>query len=102
MKSGVIRHNDAVGTANSNTSGYHETLTRLWIDVLAKFAASHGFTDPWIAACAAVREFGESRNLHRLHYSFDVLRSVEARRSWIQPDLTPESDAPWATTVSPE
>jgi hypothetical protein len=37
-----------------------------------------------------------------LHYSFDVLRSVEARRSWIQPDLTPESDAPWATTVSPE
>jgi hypothetical protein len=102
MKGGVIRHNEAVGTVNSDTSGYHETLTRLWIDVLAKFAGSHGFTDPWIAASAAVRKFGEIRDLHRLYYSFDVLRSVEARRSWIPPDLTPESDAPWATKVSPE
>ena len=102
MKSGLLKFNESVGGVNSDTSGYHETLTRLWIDVLAKFTGKHGFTDPWIAACAAVRQFGESRDLHRLYYNFDVLRSIEARRSWIPPNLNPESDAPWATTASPE
>lgn len=91
MKSGVIRHNQAVGTINSDTSGYHETLTRLWIDVLANFVKRNGFTDPWQAACAAVEEFGEKRDLYRSYYSFDVARSVDARRAWIPPDLTPES-----------
>ena len=102
MKRGLLKFNESVGGENSDTSGYHETLTRLWTDILAKFVAKHGFTHPWSAACEAVREFGESRDLHRLHYSFDLLRSVEARRSWIAPDLTPEPDMPRATMASPE
>lgn len=30
IKNGILRYNAAVGTENSETSGYHETLTRLW------------------------------------------------------------------------
>jgi hypothetical protein len=90
MKSGLIQFNESVGGVNSETSGYHETITRLWIEVLAKFVATNGFTDPWEAACAAVTEFGEARDLHGLYYSFDVLRSVEARRRWVPPDLMAE------------
>jgi hypothetical protein len=30
IKNGILRYDAAVGTENSETSGYHETLTRLW------------------------------------------------------------------------
>jgi hypothetical protein len=85
MRTGIIRHNEAVGTLNSDTSGYHETITRLWTMVIAKVVEE--IDDPWAAACKAVERFGEVRDLHRLYYSFDIVRSVEARRTWMPPDL---------------
>ena len=84
-KKGILRYNEAVGTANSDTSGYHETLTRFWANVLAKLADA--VTDPWKAACEAVERFGEERDLHHLYYSFDVVRNTVARRTWVPPDL---------------
>jgi hypothetical protein len=41
MKSRLILFNESVGGVNSDTSGYHETITRLWIEVLAKFVATN-------------------------------------------------------------
>jgi flavin reductase (DIM6/NTAB) family NADH-FMN oxidoreductase RutF len=64
---------------------HHETLTRFWADVLARFV--NGIADPWQAAVKAVDKFGEDRDLHHLYYSFDVMRSTEARRTWVPPDL---------------
>jgi hypothetical protein len=84
-RNGILRYNEAVGTANSDSSGYHETLTRLWSLVLTKI--TQGFSDPWRAACNAVEQLGEHRDLHCLYYSFDVVRKAEARRTWIPPDL---------------
>lgn len=84
-KTGILRYNQAVGTENSEVSGYHETLTRFWADVLARFV--NGIADPWEAAVKAVRKFGEERDLHHLYYGFDVVRNSEARRTWIPPDL---------------
>jgi len=46
-----------------------------------------GIADPWQAAVKAVHKFGEDRDLHHLYYSFDVVRSAEARRAGIPPDL---------------
>ena len=86
MRDGIRRFNDAVGTPNTDSSGYHETLTRFWCMVILE--AITGIADPWRAACVAVERFGERRDLHRSFYSFDVVRSVEARRAWIAPDLT--------------
>jgi hypothetical protein len=34
-----------------------------------------------------VAEFAPRRDLFREYYSFDVVRSVEARRSWMPPDV---------------
>jgi hypothetical protein len=87
IREGILRYNAAVGTPNTETSGYHETLTRFWTAILA--AATKGMDDDWLAACRAVEEFGENRNLYTGYYSFDVVRSAEARRDWIPPDLKP-------------
>ena len=83
-REGILRYNTAVGTANTDTSGYHETLTRFWAAVLA--AEVGGATDEWQAATQAVARYGEDRDRHLLYYGFDVVRSVEARRRWVVPD----------------
>src|SRR5579864_318442 len=82
---GIVRYNESVGTANTDTSGYHETLTCLWAGIVKRFV--EGLADPYIAAIYAVDKFGEDRDLHCLYYSFDVVRDAVARRSWIAPDL---------------
>ena len=85
-REGIRGYNAAVGTANTDSSGYHETLTRFWAEVLAAEVA--GQEDEWQAAARAVARYGEDRDLHGLYYGFDVVRSVAARREWIAPDLT--------------
>jgi flavin reductase (DIM6/NTAB) family NADH-FMN oxidoreductase RutF len=83
-REGILRYNAAVGVENTNTSGYHETLTRFWAAVLQD--ATRGCADEWQGACHAVERFGEDRDLHTLFYSFDVVRSIDARRGWVAPD----------------
>jgi len=38
---------------------------------------------------AQVGELGPRRDLYKEYYSFNVVRSVEARRSWVPPDVKP-------------
>lgn len=83
-RAGILRYNDAVGTPNTDTSGYHETLTRFWSEVLARFTT--GCTSEWDAACMAVARFGEDRALHTRCYASDIVRSRDARRAWVEPD----------------
>lgn len=85
MRRGIKRHNAAVGTADTPDSGYHETLTRFWIRILSLRLG--GYSDPWLAARHAVESFGEDRNLHRLYYSFEVVKDRAARAAWVPPDL---------------
>jgi hypothetical protein len=85
MRNGIRRHNAAVGTADTEDSGYHETLTCFWTGVLGRTVA--GFSDPWLAARHAAEKFGADRNLHRLYYSFDVVEDRAARAAWVPPDL---------------
>jgi hypothetical protein len=81
MRDGIRRFNDAVGTPNTDDSGYHDTLTWFWVSLIARVVA--GCTDEWAAAQQAVTLLGEDRDLHYLYYSFDVVR--------IAPDLI----GPW-------
>lgn len=83
-RAGIVRYNAAVGTASTDTSGYHETLTRFWSEVVASVTA--GCSDEWEAARLAVGRFGEDRDLHALCYAFDVPRSTAARKAWVPPD----------------
>jgi len=79
--------NTAKGTANTDTSGYHETLTRYYIGTVAHLIALGRDDLPSILvdpACA--------RDAPLKHWSRRLLMSVEARRSWTDPDLLP---LPW-------
>lgn len=85
---GLIRaFNEATGTPNTDSGGYHETITRASLAaVRAKLAASgtaplHEILDRLLAS-----PLGDSGWLLE-YWSRERLFSVTARRSWLAPDL---------------
>lgn len=86
----IIRaYNDAVGTPNSDTEGYHETIT------LASLKAARwhiemrsGTALPEVLSALMASECGNKTWL-LTYWSRERLFSVEARRSWTEPDLAP-------------
>jgi hypothetical protein len=84
----IRAYNEAQGTPNTDTSGYHETLTRLYMRGIAAHHAAHA-GEPLPSSLAlllssplAAREWPLSL------YSRERLFSVEARHGWVEPDLT--------------
>lgn len=90
-KSGIVHYNTCVGTPNTEDSGYHETLTRFWSEVVGGVVRSRPFESQFDAVRHAVDILGEDRDRHRLHYTFDVVRDRRARREWVPPDRMPIS-----------
>jgi hypothetical protein len=87
MRRKVSAYNVAVGGQNTETGGYHETITVFWIKVLAKFLREHPVMTRAEFARLAVGEFAEQRDYFRRYYEFDVVKSTEARRVWVAPGL---------------
>jgi hypothetical protein len=86
---GAIRaYNESTGVANTDTSGYHETITRASLHA-ARYviqrspphAAMHTLANAILAG-----EFGRSDWL-LAYWSRPLLFSPEARRRWIDPDI---------------
>ena len=86
VKAGILDFARACGIVHTATSGYHETLTRLWTLVIAAHVSGSGARSRWEAACAALDRFGDDRDLPRRCYSFDVVGDVRARAEWVPPD----------------
>ena len=88
MRVGIIRLNATHGLVETPTRGYHETMTRVWLALVAaairrtpelctstEFLSAHA-TD--LVTVAPLR-----------HYSRQKLTSAEARAVFVPPDLTP-------------
>lgn len=86
----IRRYNESVGGVNSDTSGYHETIT------LASIRAARAF----LAAETAPRALYEShaalmagpcgdKDWLLAYWSRDRLMSAEARRTWVEADVAP-------------
>jgi hypothetical protein len=90
MRRGIRHYNQCVGTMNSDHSGYHETITLFWLAVVkARLRELAGELPRIEAARLLVTELAPQRDLFREFYSLDVVRSVDARKSWIAPDVKP-------------
>ena len=85
---GMIRaYNEATGIANTDTSGYHETITMASLRAARAFLAESP-ARPLYETCNALlaSPLGES-NWLLAYWSRPLLFSVEARRAWLDPDL---------------
>ena len=87
MSDGIYWLNDSHGTPNTETSGYHETLTVFWLRTVKEFLESCG-NDESLAqiANALVAEVNDTK-LPLNFYSRERLFSVEARLSYVEPNL---------------
>jgi hypothetical protein len=87
MRLCVSRYNEAVGGKNTATSGYHETITVAWIKLLARLLRESAPIGRAPFAVLAVERFAGDKDILRRYYDFDLVASVEARRSWVPPTL---------------
>ncbi|WP_197422591.1 MULTISPECIES: hypothetical protein [unclassified Phenylobacterium] len=87
---GLIRaYNEATGVPNTDTSGYHETITLASLRAARAWLAAR----PHASLASALAEllaspYGRSDWL-LAHWTKDRLFSPDARRRWVEPDLQP-------------
>jgi hypothetical protein len=89
LRQRISAYNESVGTLNTDTSGYHETITRFYVTVIDRFlAAADRSLELDDLARELIAGYGD-RELPLYHYSEGRLFSPVARSSWVEPDLRP-------------
>jgi hypothetical protein len=88
---GLIRaYNEATGVPNSETRGYHETITLASLRAIAAWLDRMPPGTPPFAACNALLESRWGKKDWPLaHWSPELLFSPLARREWVEPDRAP-------------
>ena len=85
----IQSYNEATGTANSDTEGYHETITQASIRAARDFLARN----PGNSLCQSCNALMASPlgdpNWLLAYWSRPQLFCVAARRSWVDPDIRP-------------
>lgn len=88
--SAVIRaYNESTGVANTDNSGYHETITQASMRAAGTFRNARKHL-PLFRVCndLLVSYLGRSDWL-LIYWSREVLFSIEARKEWVEPDIAP-------------
>ncbi len=87
---GLIRaYNAATDTPNTDTGGYHETITQASLRAARAHLDAHPSAGlSTVLASLLATRLGRSDWLLS-HWTKDRLFSVEARRAWVEPDLQP-------------
>jgi hypothetical protein len=89
LRIGIRRLNESNGVVNSATSGYHETITSAYVQLLTRFAER--YADLRVGERLGQLLAGELADRRALlkFYSRARLESAEARLAWVEPDLAP-------------
>jgi len=84
LRNAIQTHNCGIGIRNTETSGYHETLTVYYVTAVAQAAAES------LEELFEVPFCGRKAPLD--HWSREQLFSTEARLGYLEPDVSP---LPW-------
>jgi hypothetical protein len=84
----IRSYNESVGGVNSDTEGYHETITRVFLHGVRLFLAEADRAAPLHELVNALLQSPMGRRDWPFRfYTRDRLLSVEARREFVPPDL---------------
>ena len=85
IRSGIQKLNAANGVETTPVMGYHETITRFWAHLIGhRLTTLEGSRLEKVNA--VLTEFSRKMMLFD-YYSYDRAMSVEARATWVEPDL---------------
>ncbi|HEX8654454.1 MAG TPA: hypothetical protein VF693_04430 [Allosphingosinicella sp.] len=91
----IIRaYNESVGGVNSDTEGYHETITQVSIRGVRRALARSEERGLCERVNALLQAEEGRRDWPLRFYSVDLLFSKAARLGWVEPDLGPLSATP--------
>ncbi|MEQ1749394.1 MAG: hypothetical protein ABL974_08230 [Prosthecobacter sp.] len=93
----IRAYNEAVGTANTDSSGYHETLTRLFLRGITAHALAHSSESLPSSLALLMHSPLANKDWPLTFYSRERLFSVAARHEWIEPDLKTDEVNPAKT-----
>lgn len=85
LREGIRRYNRSVG----NLTGYHETITLAYVAVIGRFLEERDRGQPLAELVADLVESCGARDHLLRFYTPEALRSDEARRGWVAPDVRP-------------
>ena len=88
----IRTYNEAVGTANTDSSGYHETLTRLFLRGIAAHISTHSTASLPSSLVLLLQSPLAHKDWPLSFWSRERLFSVVAWHEWLEPDLTPNEN----------
>jgi hypothetical protein len=98
LRAAIPAYNASTGVPNTDHSGYHETITLASVAAARALLKSHSTATPLHAVLDALMAGPLGRSDWLLaHWTKARLFSVEARRGWVGPDLTP---LPFAVAIA--
>lgn len=86
-RTNITKFNESVGGVNSDTEGYHESITKCWLLITQDFLRNRHFKSVADAVNAFIAS--DSGHIHYLRnfYSKETLFTTHARKNWVAPDL---------------
>ncbi len=85
----IRAYNEATGGANTETSGYHETITQASLRAARAFRVERAHLALFEVCNALMASPLGKSDWILAYWSRQRLFSVEARRAWVEPDLEP-------------
>lgn len=89
IRNGIKKYNAAMGIQTTENSGYHETITLFWIKMLQQYLLAASPRLSLVVIAKDLVNYYSNSSLPFAYYSREKLMSVEARKSWVKPDLKP-------------
>jgi hypothetical protein len=89
LRGGIRRLNESNGVVNSASTGYHETITWAYVQLLAKFAERHPALPVADRVTRLLAGPLAERSALLTFYSRARLETAEARLGLVEPDLAP-------------
>jgi hypothetical protein len=87
LREGIRAYNAANNLPDEPTSGYHETITQFWLRIVEMTIQQYGQLPTADEFFDFHPQLSQKKN-HRLFYSPGLFMSPEAKRGFVEPDLT--------------
>lgn len=89
LREGITRLNESHGVANTESGGYHESITWFYVRTIACFVERSGRGRDLDELAEELVLLLEDKELPLRYWSRDLLFSPAARLGWVEPDLAP-------------
>jgi hypothetical protein len=89
LRQSIKKYNVACGIENTDSQGYHETMTQFYVWLINQFIQQADCSKSIDSlADELINTYGD-KSLPLRYYSRERLVSKAARLGWVEPDLTP-------------